>query len=101
MEACKLDNSTLVTLSDQPHRTIQDARIAFEPRIGGPIASVFATEDVLRGWTRMKLANTAEIVQQVAEMQSTTIGLYIEHKATNGQPAATESVTSPPDFQSS
>ncbi|KXX77146.1 hypothetical protein MMYC01_207568 [Madurella mycetomatis] len=80
--------------------SIQDARIAFEPRKGGPIASVFATEDVLRGWTRMKLANTAEIVQQVAEMRSSKIGLYIEHEATNGQPAATESVASPPDFQS-
>ncbi|KAJ6038462.1 uncharacterized protein N7446_005266 [Penicillium canescens] len=61
--------------------TIQDARLAFEIRKGTPIATVFATPDVIMKWAKVVLPNTPQIAEKAAELQeeSAKIGFHFEY----------------------
>ncbi|PCG88479.1 Hypothetical protein PENO1_110050 [Penicillium occitanis (nom. inval.)] len=62
--------------------TIQDARIAFEIKKGTPIATVFATRDVVKKWAKMTFPKMPQMVEKVTELQreSTKIGIHFQYE---------------------
>ncbi|KAK1690429.1 hypothetical protein BDP55DRAFT_543679, partial [Colletotrichum godetiae] len=48
--------------------SIHDGRLAFEMNVGDPIASIFATPDVIVKWSKMVLPNTPDMIDKVAEL---------------------------------
>ncbi|KAJ5389788.1 uncharacterized protein N7496_000856 [Penicillium cataractarum] len=60
--------------------TIQDARVAFEIKKGTPIATVFATRDVITRWAKVVLPGSPQISEKIAELQreSPRIGYHFE-----------------------
>jgi uridine phosphorylase len=55
--------------------------VAFEIKKGNPIATVFATRDVIRRWTKVVLPSTPQIAEKIAELQreSPKIGYHFEY----------------------
>lgn len=66
--------------SDYSGRSIQDARIAFEIKKGTPIATVFATRDVITRWGKVVLPSTPQIAEKIAELEreNPKIGYHFE-----------------------
>ncbi|KAK0628276.1 hypothetical protein B0T17DRAFT_486756 [Bombardia bombarda] len=54
---------------------ILDARLGYEIKKGYTITFMFATDDVLAGWTKMILPYSQELANKVAAMESTKIGV--------------------------
>lgn len=74
MAACK-SHTRFQSCSNITSRVIVDARLAFEIKQGSPITSVFATEDELKGWAKIVLPKSEDLVRKVAEMESKRIGV--------------------------
>ncbi|CRG91083.1 hypothetical protein PISL3812_08131 [Talaromyces islandicus] len=70
--------------------TIQDARIAFEIKKGTPIATVFATRDVVKKWAKMTFPNTPQMVEKATQLQSqsTKIGVHFQYEIKETNSAA-------------